>query len=432
MNRRSFPAAGWVRVRFFATASLLLLVGCASWTDGGDGHRPSAADAATDGAAPDIEVGWEDAAVCDPDSPGPPLALGEIRRDTWRGANVASCTQAEHFVVVSAGQRLEVGFRNLTAPVFVAVVDLHGDVVASRQLGSPEEWVAMTADTTGELRVRVSRAEPGSSLSYETRLRCLDLCELEATRYPVVLVHGAGGADFFPGLDYFFEVGPSLESAGYHVVAPSLTAMGHSEERAQDLAWAVDELLAETGAAQVHLIGHSQAGLDFRVLLGGLGYGDRVATATSIATPHAGFRAAVSSASAWFGMRTDAAYITGEFSSNHPEDPSVPRFSWAAATCGALDGPCLERYDDEVVALALATAYQTLRLAYLDDAYGGDNDGVVPVSAAHWGTFLGILPADHWDVVGQIPLQRLGPFDHLQFYLDEARRLRALELDQGL
>ena len=38
-----------------------------------------------------------------------------------------------------------------------------------------------------------------------------------------------------------------------------------------------------------------------------------------------------------------------------------------------------------------------------------------------------ILPADHWDLIGQIPGQRLGSFDHLQHYLDEARRLRAAE-----
>ena len=395
-------------------------------TDGGASGDAAASDAARpDDADANVEP-------CDPQGGSTFALMGEVRLDVWRTVTVPACSQVQHFVVAAGGQTLRLELRALASPLQASVLDGHGTELASAQLPDPQGGFDFTVDSTGEVRARLSRADVTSPSTYDIRLICVDQCDLEATRYPVVLVHGAGGEASFGLLDYFFEVEATLESHGYLTFAPAVTAMAHSETRAQDLAAAIDVILADTGAGKVHLIGHSQAGLDFRVLLGGLGYGDRVATATSLSTPHAGYRAGLSLGSEWFGMRTDSEYLTGEFASLYPDDPTVPCFSWAAATCAYFDLACLTQYDDEVVAAALAATYQTVRTAYFDDSHGGDNDGVVPVSAAQWGTFLGILPADHWDLIGQIPAQRLGFFDHLQHYVDEARRLRAVELDLAL
>lgn len=409
-----------------------LVAGCADGLGGG-----GASDAATgpDAIAPDASAAEDGDAVvtsCDPQADGEFVPMGEARLEQWRSVTVPACSQVEHFAVAAGGQTLRLELRALANPVQVAALDLHGRSLASAQLTNTEGGLDFTAELTGEVRLRLSRTDLTAPTTYQMRLVCLDQCDLESTRYPLVLVHGAGGAEAFGLLDYFFDVEATLESHGYVAFAPGVTAMAHSEIRAQDLAAAIDVILADTGAAKVHLLGHSQAGLDFRVLLGGLGYGNRVATATSLSTPHAGYRPGLSMGSEWFGMRTDSDYVTGEFAALYPEDSSVPRFSWAAATCAYYDLACLARYEDEVVAAALAATYQTVLSAYLDDSYGGDNDGVVPVSAAQWGTFLGILPADHWDLIGQIPAQRLGSFDHLGHYLDEARRLRSAEQDLEL
>lgn len=204
--------------------------------------------------------------------------------------------------------------------------------------------------------------------------------------------------------------------------------------RAAELADALDTLLAETGAAKAHLWGHSQAGLDLRVLLspGGLDDGARVASVTTAATPHRGLRNAVPVAPDTPGMDVTEAYITGGFASANPDAAGVPFFSWAAATCGALDSACLSAHDGEVVPAPLASGYLDPRALYAEDGEGGDNDGVVPVSSARWGIFLGVLDADHWDLVGQIPGARLGTFDPEVFFLSEARRLRRLEQERGL
>ncbi len=416
-----------------AATLLSLAVSCANGLGGSNDQGGHDAGIGTDGRTSDAST-LSDGTVqaCDPELVGDFEPLGEVPRDSWVAVSVPACAQAEHFVVVAGGQSLKLELSGLTAPVVVSVLDAHGTELATAQLTNTEGSVDFVADTTGEHRLRITRGDATGPTTYEARLLCVDQCDLEATRYPIVLVHGAGGADAFGLLDYFFDVEGMLQGYGYLPFAPSITAMGHSQIRAADLALAIDAILAETGASKVHLLGHSQAGLDFRVLLGGLGYGDRVATATSISTPHLGYRPGLSEASAMFGMRTDAAYLTGEFAALYPEDTAVPRYSWAAATCAYYDVACLARYDDEVVAAALATSYQTVRTAYLDDTYGGDNDGVVPVSAAKWGTFLGILPADHWDTIGQVPAQRLGFFDHLAHFLSEARRLRTAEQDLAL
>mgnify|MGYP003340861972 CR=1 FL=1 len=61
-------------------------------------------------------------------------------------------------------------------------------------------------------------------------------------------------------------------------------------------------------------------------------------------------------------------------------------------------------------------------------APSGENDGLVRVEDAKWGTFLGCLPADHVDEIGQIFGQSPGlgnSFDHLTFYADVVAWLRA-------
>jgi hypothetical protein len=47
------------------------------------------------------------------------------------------------------------------------------------------------------------------------------------------------------------------------------------------------------------------------------------------------------------------------------------------------------------------------------------NDGLVTVESAKWGTFLGCIPADHADEVGQVSHKKgdlVTGFDHKRFY----------------
>ena len=82
----------------------------------------------------------------------------------------------------------------------------------------------------------------------------------------------------------------SGESVFVTVVPPFDT----SAARAQALSKQIDDILKRTGKAKVNLVGHSQGGMDARVITSpqGLGYGDRVASVTTVATPHRGSKVA--------------------------------------------------------------------------------------------------------------------------------------------
>jgi triacylglycerol lipase len=205
-------------------------------------------------------------------------------------------------------------------------------------------------------------------------------------------------------------------------------AIGPSDDRAEALAPQIDRILAESGAPKVHLLGHSQGGLDIRVLVSGLGYADRAATMTTLATPHRGIRIELPD---WLtGQDFTESYMTDEFDVTYPDIETIPRYSWTGESCPILDIVCHGRTGGEVVDPLFALTIRLVQDAHGDDPFEGANDGLVPIASARWGEFLGILYADHMDEVGQLaddPDE--GPFDHIEFFLSEARRLRQVELD---
>src|SRR5206468_12628217 len=60
------------------------------------------------------------------------------------------------------------------------------------------------------------------------------------------------------------------------------------EVRGAGLAKQIDDTLAATGADKVNIIAHAMGGLDARYVITTLGYGDRVASLTTMSTPHRG------------------------------------------------------------------------------------------------------------------------------------------------
>ena len=108
--------------------------------------------------------------------------------------------------------------------------------------------------------------------------------------YPVVLVHGFFGFEQFAGFDfatYFYEVRESLSGSGETLVfTPAVDPFNTSENRAIQLATQVENILHLTGHSKVNLVGHSQGGLDARVLAHD--HPEWVASVTSISSPHLG------------------------------------------------------------------------------------------------------------------------------------------------
>jgi len=106
------------------------------------------------------------------------------------------------------------------------------------------------------------------------------------TRYPIVLVHGVGFRDI-KHLNYWGRIPAALEERGARIFYGSQDSLGSIESNALQLKARVLEILDETGAEKVNLIGHSKGGLDSRYMIS-LGMQDCVASLTTLATPHHG------------------------------------------------------------------------------------------------------------------------------------------------
>jgi triacylglycerol lipase len=280
--------------------------------------------------------------------------------------------------------------------------------------------------------------------------------------HAIVLAHGFDAST--TNRWSFFEVADKLRADGHVVHSAQVSPYKGVPARAAQLATHVDAALAECRARQgcdaskVHIIAHSMGGLDSRYLISKLGYGDRVASLTTISTPHRGsniadvllklipddFAGAVNAmASVWGRSFTErdladdsdvkAALSSISEKTTHdtfnPEvqdDPRVTYLSWAGVSeIVGIPNP----KDEDACEGTLHT-----RLGIRDGmdpslvgaspfvAHGLElrpNDGMVTVESAKWGKFMGCIPADHLDEVGQPKHSWGNPltgFNHIEFY----------------
>jgi triacylglycerol lipase len=278
--------------------------------------------------------------------------------------------------------------------------------------------------------------------------------------YPIILAHGMGGFDRFGPIEYFFGVEDDLQSRGNEVFTSQVPPYQSSLVRAQVLAGFVDEVLANTGACKVNIIAHSQGGLDARALIGSLGYGDVVSSVVTVSTPHKGSAIAdlvldapdftdplLNAVAVVLGVAvndlgTDADIIASlntisvagaaDFAADNPDDPRVAFFSVAGRSLGRrANSDCVgagwtnSSRIDVMDPLLTPTG---LILQGINPFNLIPNDGLVTVASAKHGTFLGCIPADHFDEVGQVAdifVDPISKFDHKKFYRDLVSFLRA-------
>lgn len=108
----------------------------------------------------------------------------------------------------------------------------------------------------------------------------------QATRYPLLLVPGLLGfvrLGFYP---YWFGIVTALRQGGAKVYPVLVSAMHSTQVRGEQLLAVIDDVLRETGAQKVNLIGHSHGALTCRYVAAR--YPERVASVTSVAGPNHG------------------------------------------------------------------------------------------------------------------------------------------------
>ena len=107
-------------------------------------------------------------------------------------------------------------------------------------------------------------------------------------KYPIVLVHGIARNDKGRHFQPWGRIPRVLRENGIEVYFGNTDAWGNIISNAELLKATIDSILENTKHERVNIIAHSKGGIDSRYLIWKYDYGDKVASLTTVSTPHGG------------------------------------------------------------------------------------------------------------------------------------------------
>jgi len=107
-------------------------------------------------------------------------------------------------------------------------------------------------------------------------------------QYPVILVHGIIAHDRKCCFQFWGRIPQVLTRLGIKVFRGNTDAWGTYESNALLLKKTIEKTLLETKTERVNIIAHSKGGIDSRYLVWNHNFGDKIASLTTICTPHHG------------------------------------------------------------------------------------------------------------------------------------------------
>lgn len=291
-----------------------------------------------------------------------------------------------------------------------------------------------------------------------------------APRYPLVLVPGLLGFVSLLGYPYWYGIVSALRRLGAQVFPVLVSSVHSTEVRGEQLLLRIADVLQQTGAEKVHLIGHSQGALTARYAaavkpewvasvtsVAGPNHGSELADFLTRKAPHGSLRERVLSAvlrgvarcMAWLErgykgeplpMDVSAAQqsLTQEgvaaFNVQYPqglpdtwggegaaEVNGVRYYSWSGTLQPGITNKAGNRFDGPNVACRLFA--RTFKREV------GQCDGMVGRYSSHLGTVIGDqYPLDHFDIINQtFGLVGKGA-EPVKLFVEHAQRLQAAGL----
>jgi len=257
--------------------------------------------------------------------------------------------------------------------------------------------------------------------------------------YPLILAHGITRPDYlidfiarkfnlhdynhvYDKFHYFKGIASFLKQHGFEVYHTSVSFAANVETRARDLTREIQKILAATGHEKVHLIGHSMGGLDARHAIVNHGMAEKVASVTTLGTPHLG-----ASVADWFIENGALNLIFNALG----KVINLEGFKdLTTAACGAFNDSARDaEAENGVIYQVYASSHQreftflpfqkSWQITY---DHEGDNDGLVSVPSQKWEKCLTAktgaqkiirrydfpVPADHVNQMGWV--HRTGTF----------------------
>ena len=122
----------------------------------------------------------------------------------------------------------------------------------------------------------------------KTRVTNQEVVDLsEKLKYPILFVHGMGFRDN-KYIGYWGRIPGVLQKMGCKIYFGNQDSNADIETNGRHLAERINQIIRETDAERVNIIAHSKGGLDCRYTISSLSMGDKVASLTTISTPHHG------------------------------------------------------------------------------------------------------------------------------------------------
>lgn len=216
-------------------------------------------------------------------------------------------------------------------------------------------------------------------------------------KYPVLMVHGMGFRDN-KVINYWGRIPEALEEMGCRIYYGHQQSNADVETNGLHIKNRIEEIVAETNCEKVNIIAHSKGGLDTRYAISTLGVGDKVASLTTISTPHNGSLTVDKLLKLpdflvrLVGFFTDCGYrIIGD------KNPSTYKVFYSFTTEKAKDFN-LKNPDDPNVyyqsyAFVMKNCFSDIFMWFpnlIVNLFEGENDGLLTPDSVKWTNFKGV------------------------------------------
>jgi len=261
-----------------------------------------------------------------------------------------------------------------------------------------------------------------------------------ATKYPILLVHGIGYRDDVPLIKYWSRIPKVLEKNGAKIYLAHQDAFNSHAENAVIIKKRIEEILEETGAEKVNIIAHSKGGLESRYAITKLGMSSKVASLTTLATPHRG-SAIADTVLAFLERkgRTDwSLRLVGKYAKNLGD-----KYPEVYSATYELTNEYMKHFNQSVPDIP-TVYYQSygglvtedypawhVRIQYkLMAKAEGENDCIVSKHSYQWGNFRGVVKSNddfgvsHFDIVGMRFVTQASSFDANYFFIELVKDLK--------
>jgi triacylglycerol lipase len=218
------------------------------------------------------------------------------------------------------------------------------------------------------------------------------------TKYPIVLIHGTGFRDR-KHLNYWGRIPKALMNNNCEVFYGNQESWATIENNAIIIKNSINKIMTEHGVEKVNLIAHSKGGLEARYIISSLDMSTKIASLTTMATPHHGsitmdkisklpkvlFKGVSVFANLWFrilgDVNPDFQNVCGQFTTEfaqefNNENPDV-----------------LDVYYQSYAAV-MKNSFSDMFMFiphFIINIVEGKNDGLVTPKSAKWTNFKGVF-----------------------------------------